>query len=104
VECSDGSNSWALWGATTIRANQGDPFTEGTFGTGCRGFGVAYEPQTSINKLDFTDCGGGEVGGYITTESKSASLRCPTGMQVVGLFGAYETVSYGLLKVGLYCM
>jgi hypothetical protein len=36
---------------------------------------------------------------------KTASLRCPiVDMQVVGVFGAFDAKSYGLLKVGLYCI
>jgi hypothetical protein len=106
VECSDGSNSSALWGNTTSKnGNQGVPFDQGPFGAGCRGLDVVYD-EASINRLNFSNCGGGLVGGatMFVNVPQNSSLRCPTGMQVVGVYGAFEPEIMGLVKLGLYCI
>jgi hypothetical protein len=100
VGCSDGSNSSVLWGISTLGKDETPfEFVEGAFGSSCRGFDVAFGPGI-IYTLNFTSCGGGVEGGYFPT-TPSASLRCPSGMQVVGLHGVINT---WLIKVGLYCM
>jgi hypothetical protein len=94
-----------LWGSTVSQGNQGIPFVQGTFGAGCGGFDVSYEVPIAVFKLKFTNCGGGVVGGNVLSSyPRTASLRCHSEMQVVGVFGVYEPQSYGLPKVGLYCM
>jgi hypothetical protein len=105
VECSDGSNSSVLWGTTTSRGNQGVAFDQGLFRADCEGFDVSFDNSKAITKLNFTSCDGGVVGANaFPSLPRTASLRCPDEMQVVGLFGTVEAKSYGLLKVGLYCM
>lgn len=99
VGCSDGGKSTNIWGTTGPVA-----FTipsSGTLTTGCPGFDVAFD-NFGITRLDFTVCGdSGGVFGYVSFNS--ASLRCPTGLAVIGVFGTYYTDGNGLGSVGLFC-
>lgn len=111
VQCSDGSNSTGLWGATYHNASgvvtQGNAFAvpaSGTLAAVCVFIDVIFD-GLAVNILDFWACGGGLVGGENSEGLlKSATLLCPEGMQVVGVHGKYDTSGdTGLATFGLYC-
>lgn len=103
--CSDGSNSSVLWGSTSSRGKNGVPFDQGIFRAEFQGLDVAFDNSKAISKLNFTSCSGGVVGeNAFSSFPRSASLRCPSDMQVVGVHGVADAKSYGLINVGLYCI
>jgi hypothetical protein len=114
VECSDGSSSSSLWGKKGSGAGPGTPFNEGPFGKGCHGFDVAFDDSAggpTLDTLDFTKCGGNVQGGYKPPSGiQRASLRCPSGMPVVGVFGMFGSTNVTPggweypFRIGLYCM
>jgi hypothetical protein len=80
VQCSDGSNSTGLWGATYHNASgvvtQGNAFavpTSGTLAAVCGFVDVLFD-SLAVNILDFTACGGGLVGGQNLGILESAGL------------------------------
>jgi hypothetical protein len=64
----------------------------------------------TLDTLDFTECGGNVQGGYKASAIQRASLRCPSGMPVVGVFGMFGSTNVTPnsgeypFKIGLYCM